>query len=297
MKLFVFSAAGIALGCGDPLPPADYAGEVLFHHPEFVRTVQPDLVAERLRYAWFFVRPDAEPAELRASSAPFTPAVSALNVFAAPDDRHLQTSPSGARFGVAYLSSYDDLDGDGAKGADEPFRGDALQGLIYAPIALDAARSPYGRPIPAGYSMIDLPPPCAPTVNGDMDCGVPLGAACSEDGDDCGPGVCRSHSPFWRSGYCVLPADRPCAPANGVRVDWVRGGQVEALWLLACTSDADCPTGAPHFCDPLTGACVPDQGFEMELPGPSEHALCATEDEPPDGPPPPPPPPPPEEGD
>ncbi|MCB9522430.1 MAG: hypothetical protein H6702_03500 [Myxococcales bacterium] len=276
------------VGCGDALPPADYAGPLLYAHPELALTHPPGEPAERPRWGLFVVTEGAEAAALvPGTGRDFVPSFGPLRVFARPAPAQ---RPGG--YAVLALLAWDDQDGDGARGAAEPELGGTRTGLLYAHRDLAPGDTPWARAIPAGYHLLTLPPPCAAAIRGDGDCGVPLGAPCSGD-EDCGGGQCADENPFWRTGYCVLPADAACRPADGVRVVFRRGGQAAGYWLRACQAAADCDQTAPHFCDPALGACLPDDGFELELGRDAYRSACddgdgLADDDPGGGPPPPP---------
>ena len=153
-------------GCDDPLAAADYRGAPIFKVDGQVLARAP--LPRRLADADFRVSIFWAPSDERADPKPVEqPSITAnlrfpsffeLRVFEPPTDAHLG-SPEDA-WGIGLVLIYADIDGDGdyrRRAGDEFVGGNVARGLIYARTELDAADSPNGEALPAGFSLVDLP--------------------------------------------------------------------------------------------------------------------------------------------
>lgn len=284
----VLCAFGSTQACdSEPLVDADFVGEAMFTVPLLVGTRDPEAYEGLAHPRWglFRVRggldggicdveavPDVGlPAELGETE---------LNLFAPIDDADLETTDGGGRYAIVRPVGFDDLNDDGVKDADEPFRADTTEGLFYTPDPMDADQSPSGVAVAAGYHRFLLDGSCNPIPRGDDedDCDVPLGAAC-EDDSQCGTGgLCMTEQPQpgWPGGYCTLSASEDgCQPANGRLYAKARpGGGGDEVWLKVCERDADCRDGEGYYCQPLLGACFPLQPLRVEFFRGPKKAAC-----------------------
>lgn len=273
-----------ALACGDALVDSAYSGTPLFTvlgsvsgTSEYVNAEHPDV---SIALFWSLQGQQPGPGEDTVVEQPGTSLRAeyyrafALRLFDEPEGGNLFTRPSGARYGVAYLGAYRDVNGNGARDASEPLIG-ATNGrlLLRAPEALSARDSPTGAPLPAGWHVVSTPLACPWTREGsgsgpvaDGDCGVPLGVTCMSDAE-CGAGVCiREFLGPWPGGACAIPEP----PRNGCRQ---RGSvllkapddSTKAFWLKGCAVSADCGRIAPYQCDQQLRVCRPSVQMPVEV--------------------------------
>lgn len=171
---------------------------------------------------------------------------------------------------IGRMRLYADEDGDGRRGADEPFvGGETSHAFVFAPAELSGPVSPVGRPLPGGVHRLRLPQICGPQIAGDDagDCGVDLGAPCTLD-LPCAGGRCVNELPGagWPGGACVLfeSAADACRPASGAQVAAPDGRQT--FWAQACRLPDDCRRG--YVCDPGLRACVPVAPLTLAIDNP-----------------------------
>lgn len=203
-----------------------------------------------------------DPALLQARSAVAVrvsfPATFRINVFDVP-----KLASSGERpFAIGEIVVWQDENGDGEYAASE-FRGAALDHVIlYADHDVPAEESPTGRVLPAGFSQVSLPLPCAPvqTIPTADDCGVPLGAACEVGKSQCGKqGQCMLDDGYtsYPDGYCVMPLASQCTPDGGVPLGVELDQSFTDVWIKACASQQDCREG--YSCEYWLNGCLPDE--------------------------------------
>lgn len=279
------------LGCGDPLVPPPYRGEPVYVHAGFQISGRPDTPPVHPRWAVFWIRDGihgalAEVDEQIGTSRPAQVSEGPLHLFAAPGDDLLTETAAGGRYGLARILVYDDTDRDGRRAPDtERIIAHGDEALLYAPRALDAARSPTGRALPAGFHRITLPLPCTPIPPGDATCDVPLGAPC-DSRFRCGSGACwLEEAGGWPNGICVAHAGMACQPADGARFEYDLPAPDDVPikgWLPACTTDADCRQEDGYACDQGVGGCRPDPGFTVTFGGRPPYAVCVEYSDPAD---------------
>lgn len=285
-----------AAGCGDPLLGESFRGTPRWSFRADLLLADRDQEPPKTLRAAFFFAPDIHGLdpdgwrELVASSMPIgAPSYNTINVFEPPGPDLLV---AGTSYGVARLAAYNDLNGDGRRQPGEPVvAAQGTVGYVYNAAPLDAAHSPTGNPLEAGFRHVFLPQSCGdaapgPTTPGN--CGVTLGSACLTQ-QDCGTGgTCISQLALpWPGGYCAIPDPpvRACRPAAGVYFRKPSAGfgmpSITGYWLRRCATDDDCQrTGEPntirYFCDPGLRACVPSDTPTMIL-GPlfRIQAFCA----------------------
>lgn len=261
--------------CSDPLVPASFEGEPIYSHPNFsILSVNP-VTAERPRWAVFWLPQGIDPTasfetdtrEQPGTSRPLRLQVGTLNLFSHPPLDLLATAPSGARYGVARIMAYDDLNGDRVRDLDEPFLGADRFGLVYAPAFVAAADSPSGRDLPAGYHRVEFNLPCSKTADGADTCDVPVGEHC-RSAATCGIGTClRNEEPGFPNGTCAAVDATGCAPDGSVLFERPARAAAPAVrvWIAACTDDSECRTQDGYQCNVIVGGCLHDRGHEMHL--------------------------------
>jgi hypothetical protein len=288
LRALVGVLAGAAVACGDTLVDETYSGTPRFT----VRgkmlgnsdNVSADQLVVDLAVFWFPQGPGRsdvlvqQPGTLRHAEyfRPFD-----MNLFDEPGAEHLFTMRSGARYGIARIGAYQDANRNGRKDASEPFVGYSHKKvLIRAPGDLLAEDSPTGAPLKAGWHIVSTPLSCPASVRPpgsggptpgpvpvpDGECGVPLGAACRNDGD-CGGGVCvHEYAGPWNEGACLIPAPPPngCLQRGSVLL---RDPEFpdQAYWIPACQSTADCGRAHPYQCDQQVRGCMPTAEVSVEL--------------------------------
>lgn len=290
--------AGLLLtGCGDPLVGETYRGEPIGALPLEVSSADDpsnyDGVPVRVALFWSPGGPDSAQStwveQVQTSRLAQPLDRFDLMVFEQPTPDLLV---AGTGYGLARALAYQDDDGDGLKGADEPIVGiNGRSALIYAP---QATTGPSGNPLPAGFHIVTAPVPCAPQpvppgVADPDDCGVPLGQACrmqmpNVDGsgmegegttadESCGAGTCLGSG---QGGYCALAvsAGASCVPAGG-RVAVVEGQMgPNPYYLKACDSDGDCRVGEGYLCDHWRGVCLAAERLSVVLGETELDRLC-----------------------
>jgi hypothetical protein len=273
----------LASGCGDPIVPDSYRGETLAAI-EGDLSDRPDdetfFTLGKLRVSLFWSSSGLEIDDLsklveqpaNGVSVP-VPSKFVINVFEpAPEELYV----SGQRYAIGRLVSYFDENDNGRKDGEDRVWGLDSFGFIYAPEALSGDRSPSKYPISAGLHRSQMPLLCAGTMperSEDETCGVPLGIACSNDGE-CGGGSCLRRA--WPGGACVIsePPPNGCRPKNAAFYP-LTAESARGYYLRACVTSSDClRDGAESFrCDPAIGGCVPNLLSRIEvredLPSPS----------------------------
>lgn len=261
--------------CGDPIvddgfrgePLATFTGEVVYRYDRLLE--RPANLRAAVFWSALGVDGGAtdELVEDPATSQPIdaVPGAYTLHLFDAP----AAMAPGGA-YAIGHVLLYADLDGDGARGADEPFAGGlAVHAILYAPAALTRHASPTRLPLAAGFHRVAVPMPCAaPPTNSDPDdCGVDLGAACGP-AIPCAAGVCVDDevAPSWPGGACAVPAAGVdgCVPATGALIPG-RGPADAGYWVAGCSTDADCADGRQQTCDQGARACLPSRLMSLML--------------------------------
>ncbi|MEZ4472856.1 MAG: hypothetical protein R3F60_19130 [bacterium] len=264
--------------CGDPLVQTAYEGEPVFVHHQMVLDGARPPDAVHPRWAVFWLRGGFEAGnvddgiEQPATSRPAERYLGALRLYAAPADDLLATSPSGGRYGIGSLLLYDDRDGDRLRGEDEPILGTSQQALVYAPVDLDEATSPTGRPLPAGFHVTRFPLPCERTRDGTSGCGLPIGDPCVR-AEDCGDATCwREIGPGFPGGMCV--GTGACEQIGTVRYETSERRELYVAWLPGCAADADCRVDAGYHCDQLLRACHVDAPISLTYGEIPTQGLC-----------------------
>lgn len=291
-------------GCGDAQLSAEYRGTPLWSIDGRVDSggVTP---AATWRMALFF-----SPAgigsydyqnwiELRASGLRLQPSLNyQLNVFETPSAEMMARDARGQSLGYAVgrVLVYDDRNGDGARGLDEPYIGmQPTHAFYYLPDTLTAMQTQTVGPVAVGFSRALLPLPCGmqpPAATDAATCGVPLGAQCGND-SECKGGTClRETNHPWPAGTCVLPDPPPtgCRPMQAAYMGRLRFSPTTSaigrgFYLRACSSDADCfrpqdRDTAPYTCDPATRGCVPRPSTLVVAGGPSTNSATRFDLEP-----------------
>ena len=251
-------AALVFGGCSDGLVDADYRGEPLFRfRGHLVTTRIQELPPLPVRLAMFWS--PAGHLETAAtdlveqgslSAAGQFPGTFVINVFAPPPPEMV-----GARgYAAGRVLVYQDRDQNGRlnPGTPEVLGGATTHGIVYAPAALPADRSPTGRSLSAGFHIVTWAHLCPATAGRGgctpvrtRACNARLGAACASDGD-CGPdGLCDTAAP---GGYC-LGTDACFA-----------GAQAGELVGQPCRADTDCRAAEGYRCV----ACTCDQPEERQ---------------------------------
>ncbi len=261
-RLIGIGLLALALGGCDPLVEEGFHGKALFSIEGRIVDFSfgTEELEEPLASLMWSSSGDTttEPALLQARSEVSVqvsfPATFRINVFDAP-----ALARSGSRpYAIGELVVWQDDNEDGRYSVGE-YRGGALDRVVlFADHELSALQSPTGRVLPKGFSLATLPLPCYPVepLPKTNDCGVPLGAACTAQGGECGTtGTCLLDDGYltYPGGYCVLEENSNCTPEGGV-LGWTDefGGSV---WMKACVSQEDCR--AAYSCEYWLGACLP----------------------------------------
>lgn len=271
--------AGMGLACGDTLVDGTYSGAARFTVrgqvngvSEYVDEEHPDV---SVGVFWSVKRPgggDDVLVEQPAASAlaeyyrPFE-----LKLFDEPGPEHLNTTSSGARYGIAWLATYQDANGNGRKDEDEPLLGGSNGRLLIRALqALSARESPTGAVLTAGWHVVSAPLTCSPVASPepvpDGECGVPLGESCKSDAE-CGGGVCvRDFVGGWPTGACLIaePPPNGCRQKGSVLLR-APDDPTKAYWLKSCQETADCGRPAPYQCDQQLRACRPSADFPVDM--------------------------------
>jgi len=258
----------LALGaCGDALTPEGYRGEELFSVKGQVvqfQNLQPGSAALRIGVFWV---PDGRVeavdldmlVEQRSASVEVAfPATFDVRIFQPPSPEMLVAS---GEYGIGLLLVYEDRDGNGrftpGLTPSELVGGSDDTAVIYAPRALDAARSPTWRALEPGFQRSNVGLLCFGPI--DQTCDLPYGAACTDD-FDCGfgEGICvtRAAGYTFDGGYCTAPLGGVCDAPSLPRLATESSG----LLLAACASDADCRVEEGYACDTASGGCLPAAG-------------------------------------
>lgn len=281
-------------GCGDPLFDGGFSGTPLWRFSgTFEVSAGTTLVTARPRVALFFslqnpvpARPTQTPegfGELRGASTQAALGESfVLNVFEPPSANLLLP---GTAYGFGRLVAYDDRDGDGHRGPDEPIVGyEVFSGFVYAPQPLADGQGPGLGALPAGLSRVILPLRCGQalpaTPAGPCDLSR-LGSVCQKD-NECGAnGRCLLADGIpWPGGACVIPERAPggCvpsaaqavykAPAQGMTDP--NGNAPTGFYLKPCQQDAECrrdrePVANLYRCDQALKACAPNGDVRLAL--------------------------------
>ncbi len=268
----IAAACALILAACDPLVEEGYQGEVLFAtEGRIVDFNQNGRELTRPLASLFWTSTggttiDAD--KLSAQSAVAVevafPATFRINVFEAP-----KLARSGSRpFAIGEIVVWQDENEDGSYDASE-FRGAALDHVIlYADHEVPASESPTGRVLPKGFSQVSIPLPCEvleskPSTD---DCGVPLGAACESGTNDCGElGQCMLDDGYtsYPDGYCVLPANAPCTPTDGVLLGVDNGSFFEDVWIQGCSAPQECREG--YSCEYWLYGCLPDEPLAITI--------------------------------
>lgn len=261
--------------CGDALVTYDYQGEPLLSVSgrigDFRYAADDEETLRASVFWWQDDRPQPDVTELVEQEGVATkvtfPATFEINVFTPPPLEALDTTRP---FQIGTVLVYADVDQDGLLSEGELRGGATMFAIVFAPNPIPAARSPSGEALPRGYSIVRLPLPCGMQLEleppGEQ-CGVPLGAACDEDGD-CGAGWCLLADDFveYPGGMCVLDFSRSgCVPSNAVvDVLFFEDEFVERdVYLPMCGKQSDCREG--YECLLAMGACVPLEPFFVDL--------------------------------
>ncbi len=161
--------------------------------------------------------------------------------------------------------------------------------LLFALRDLDAATSPTGAPLAAGFHRQGLPVVCDPATlppSTAGDCGVPFDRVCEAEETDCGPGSCfttmpGAPNPVLACSLLLEDVD-DCHPTEaGFRAVW--DGDPDVLsgqYVERCAVDADCSAGG-RICNPLNRACYAPDPLRILVPG--NHRLtpiCVEDDSP-----------------
>lgn len=168
-----------------------------------------------------------------------------VSLYSPPPAEALLDLGHGDPVALGVVALWRDVDGDGARGPDEPpVHLSRNWAVVYSPTAQPADRSPAWRPLAAGLNVAGMPLRCGPPLPRDTaDCGVPLGAPCTTDAD-CGAGSCiDTGPPLFEMYRCVViePPPDGCRPAEGGFVARRMIGQ-NGYYLPTCARDRDCPS-------------------------------------------------------
>lgn len=302
MRRRTCGAIGVAVtlaACGDALVERGYRGEPLHTFQGQVTTVVGDGTFERPLRAAVFWSPSGQTVlddrlveqSAIAVSVRF-PATFEINVFEPPASVPWDDPAAPFRVGVVLL--YEDVNGDGHYQPSERRGGARNQALLFVPSPLDAAASPTGVALSAGFHDERLPMPCGvqqedEVAEGDT-CGVTLGAPCTLDADCLEAGsaagaaarcLLRDSHTTWPGGYCVLDAAASaCRPIGGRRQSTdVNGGPVGDYWHLGCSDGDDCRLSEGYQCKD-NRVCVPGEPASLEIrPDFAVVGLCLMDDE------------------
>lgn len=166
MKTQIFSMLVFVSACGDPLAGTDYRGEPLFKLEGQISTVEtlPDELRDAEFAVSMFWSPN-DPVEtttlIEQPSVTTTvrfPSTFTLRVFEPPADEHFASTDAATAFGLVLV--YVDADNDrrySAAAGDQLLGGSMNRGLLYARDDVDAASSPSGNALTAGFNVVELP--------------------------------------------------------------------------------------------------------------------------------------------
>ena len=274
----------LGLGCGDALIADDFRGEPLltiqgqvnnFDGSGLVATTDEPVVA-----LFWAPRGDvraslSELIEQRSASAEVDfPARFEIRVFQPPGAEHMV---AGKPYAISAILVYQDVDGDGRLSGDELRGGDEGHVVVWAERDLGPSETPTQTAWKAGLQIVKTEQLCDLDFAGSRNpkpCGVPLGAACTQDADCGAQGRCLKSTEFepLPGGYCVVDAET-CLEAEGVIVE-VDGADYV---LDDCVADADCRVSEGYVCDELR-SCWPDAVVRLDMDGSFiRRPLCAQE--------------------
>ncbi len=261
-RLAILALAVVMLPACDPLVEDGFHGDALFSIEG--RIVDFSFGTEELNQPLASLMwsssgdTTTDPALLQARSEVSVqvsfPSTFRINVFDAPELARSGNRP----YAIGELVVWQDENEDGKYSIGE-YRGAAFDRVIlFADNELSALESPTGRVLPRGFSLASLPLPCYPVepLPQANDCGVPLGAACTVEGRECGiAGTCLLDDGYttYPGGYCVLQDNSECTPEGGV--PWGGDEFGGFVWMKACVSHEDCR--AAYSCEYWLGACLP----------------------------------------
>ena len=265
----VLWTAALLAACGDPLVTKDYRGDPLFTIEGRVTDVRYEFQpGEQLQASLFWsVKQDdttIDPTELVEQNSVAVrvtfPSAFKINIFDTPDPALLA---QGRPRWLGQILVYEDEDQNSRFSPGELRGGAAYSAVIFATRELADYESPTGQLLPSGFTIVNLPLPCAlpqavePTPG--EDCGVPIGAACQAH-SDCGAGVCLDSDGYitFPGGYCSLSDQSGCVPANSeVGYFYIppENDEVIGFYYQSCASNLDCREG--YECFIYTRACLP----------------------------------------
>lgn len=302
LRVLVGVLASVTVSCGDSLVDETYRGTPRFTMrgsvagtSEYVDEEHPEVsVAVFWSPGGAAMDSNATLIEQRGTSQlaefyrPFD-----LKLFDEPGAEYFYTTPSGARYGIARLGAYQDLNENGQRDDEEPILGHSrARALIRALQDLTAKDSPTGAPLTEGWHIVSTPLQCPssgpfapePVANGD--CGVPLGSECRNDAD-CRGGVCvREFVGPWPRGACLIPetSTTACRQRGSVLLHDPQDAKI-AYWVKGCSVTEDCGREVPYQCDQQLRGCRPSAETPVDLDDrPPPRSFC----QPPAGAPPPP---------
>lgn len=264
----------LCVGCGDALVVADYQGEPLLSVSGRIADFRHANADEVLRASVFWWQDDQpQPDVLQlvehegvATKVTF-PATFEVNVFTPPPLERLDATRP---FQIGTVLVYADEDQDEHLSEGELRGGAMMFAIVFAADPIPVERSPSGERLPAGYSLVRLPLPCGLELKVETSgetCGVPLGAACTDD-QDCGTGWCVQEDDYvtYPGGMCVLDWTPGGCQPNSAVVDvlYFEDERVERdVYLPMCGAQSDCREG--YECLLAVGACVPEEPFFLDL--------------------------------
>ena len=271
-------SACLLVGCGT-LVDDRYRGRPLMTFTTEFLNADPTIFEPargRLRFSMFYASrglqrtvPPEELIEHEATSVILDPPNTLTwTIYDVPEARHFTTTRSGKSYAVGIPFAYVDLNDNGRRDLDERLVGEApVAAFIHAPVSLDPDESPTGRPFESStLALVARPMWCTrrpPEPAERQDCGVPLGASCTEN-TECGAGVCLRGDPWpWPFGRCALPVSSGCAPMNA-HVWRNHRDRTQSYWLESCASDADCRP-SNYRCDAASSVCLPLANLGVRL--------------------------------
>ena len=279
----------LLVGCGDPLTEEGFRGAPLYTFSGRIAAVDGPAGFEHPVQAALFWSPGQDTAitpdlveQQSISVAVRFPGDFEINIFEPPLALYWHEPDAPYRLGLVLI--YEDVDHNGRYTQGELRGGARNQALLYVRRAIPASQSPTGRALSPGFTAQRLPMAChLPESEGEPDCGVPLGDACSVD-TDCGAGgvcVTRDRHHHWAGGYCLQPHDRQgCVPSGGVKLLSDAQGTERYYWHLECETSADCRQEAGYACNLEHGACLPADPVALVLdPNLQIAARCAPDDD------------------
>ena len=273
VALLFLSSCFLLFGCGDALVDDSYRGEPLTQIKGQLRSFEPGRPSSNQFYVSVFwstsglpvidttqlVEQDSVGVKLEFPNSFL------LNVFDVPTAAGQVVSVDGKmNYWLGMLLIYEDVNGDQRFDSSELRGGAEDTILIYSKTGLDAASSPTGRRLSAGYQVMRLPISCT--------CDARVGEACFDD-FDCGTyGFCLNNinEVEFSGGYCTVQLDNGnCLPDGSKGMIFVTATATdtppvfETLAYKKCANDSECRSDEGYLC--CQGICRPPE-LEFECP-------------------------------